>query len=68
MHWKGGTKEDWEAAALAIIAFMLIYLLIFGSGVVGGLAASEQSRFALSAAAQHLRSAWECVIYALQVW
>lgn len=72
-HWRGSHNDPlldptsiqfWTAT----LVFFALFLLFFLGGVAGGLDASEQTRFSLNVAGDHLRSAWECVIYALQVW
>jgi len=52
---------------LALVLFGFLLWIAF-TGILVGLNASDTARFSLSVAGQHLRSAWECVVYALQVW
>jgi len=66
-QWRGSNEHlsDTWTLALGLFGILLWFSL---AGILVGLNASDTARFSLSVAGQHLRSAWECVIYALQVW
>lgn len=64
-------KEMNRFATIAgwLLLFFTIAGLVLGFGLGYEFATmSGPARFSFHAAAQHLRSAWECAIYALQVW
>lgn len=71
-HWRGSNNPLLNPTSIqfwtAVLVFFALFLLFFVGGVAGGLEASEQARFSLSVAGDHLKSAWECVVYALRVW
>lgn len=71
-HWRGSNDPLLNPTSIqfwtAVLVFSALFCLYFLAGVAGGLQASEQARFSLSVAGDHLHSAWECAIYALQVW